>query len=237
MRTPLSILVLLFPLAVGAAEPGKVDRTIGNEPRYVTKEPRYGMIFLGQHPPTRIWLVLDGDTLYLDRNANGNFSDSGEKIEASPSQNAERGLREYEVAEITEKSTGRKHKGFKLTRPNRDSGHVLLSLEIDGLGIQTAGIDREGTLEFALKPEAAPVVHFNGPLQMNLTSNTPLTRNAKGSRLNGCIGTPGIGPGTFAVVPYDEVPEDAHPQVKIHFRHSQKQTSSIQQEIALEHRC
>ena len=51
----------------------KVDRTIAKEPAYKTK-PRYCLLVFGPEPKIRVWLVLDGDVLYVDRNGNGDLT-------------------------------------------------------------------------------------------------------------------------------------------------------------------
>src|SRR5262249_14968790 len=59
----------------------KVDRTIHKEPAYHAK-PRYALLVLGPKAETRIWLVLDGKALYVDRNGNGDLTEEGEKVTA-----------------------------------------------------------------------------------------------------------------------------------------------------------
>jgi hypothetical protein len=44
----------------------KVDRTIVKEPSYKSK-PKYCLLVFGPEAKTRVWLVQDGDTLYVDR--------------------------------------------------------------------------------------------------------------------------------------------------------------------------
>ncbi len=45
------------PAAVGLA---RIDRSIGQEPRYVGK-PHYALIVVGPRAEHRSWLVMDGD--------------------------------------------------------------------------------------------------------------------------------------------------------------------------------
>src|SRR5215510_10605392 len=58
----------------------KVDRTIAKEPAYKTK-PKYCLLVFGPKAKTRVWLVLDGDVLYVDRNGNGDLTDANERVE------------------------------------------------------------------------------------------------------------------------------------------------------------
>ena len=61
-----------------AADLTKIDRAIRKEPAYKSKEPRYCLLVFGPAADYRVWLVLDGDTLYVDRNGNGDLTEAGE---------------------------------------------------------------------------------------------------------------------------------------------------------------
>src|SRR5262245_37055954 len=101
-------------LSVGlaSAEPLKIDRTLGKEPVYQTKAPKYGLLVFGPQGKDRVWLVLDGDTLYVDRNGNGDLTDPGEKVaaEKKPGRDSGEDGRTFEVGEVT--VAGRKHKNL-----------------------------------------------------------------------------------------------------------------------------
>ena len=53
----------------------KIDRTIVKEPVYRSKTPKYCLVVFGPEARVRMWLVTDGDRLYVDRNANGDLTD------------------------------------------------------------------------------------------------------------------------------------------------------------------
>jgi len=57
-----------------AADLTKIDRSIGKEPRYQTKAPKYCLLVFGPEAKYRVWLVLDGNTLYVDRNGKGDLT-------------------------------------------------------------------------------------------------------------------------------------------------------------------
>jgi hypothetical protein len=61
------------PALATAADPPKADRAIGREPAYKSRAPRYGLLAFGPDGRDRVWLVQDGDTLYVDRNGNGDL--------------------------------------------------------------------------------------------------------------------------------------------------------------------
>src|SRR5262245_53818136 len=77
----LSSLALLAVSSAPAAATDltKIDRTIAKEPAYQTK-PKYCLLVFGPEARTRVWLVQDGNTLYIDRNGNGDLTESGEKV-------------------------------------------------------------------------------------------------------------------------------------------------------------
>src|SRR5262249_52967404 len=65
------------PLA--AVDLSKIDRRIAKEPTY-QKSPKYCLLVFGPEGKTRVWLVLDGNDLYVDRNGNGDLTDQGKKV-------------------------------------------------------------------------------------------------------------------------------------------------------------
>src|SRR5437762_2567508 len=74
-----SAVILLWCLPVHAADLSKLDRTIAKQPSYSGK-PEYCLLVFGDDAKDRVWLVRDGDTLYADKNGNGDLTEAGEKI-------------------------------------------------------------------------------------------------------------------------------------------------------------
>jgi hypothetical protein len=72
----------LWSLAASAADFSKIDHRIAKEPVYETKTPKYCLLVFGPEAKHRVWLVLDGDTLYVDKNGNGDLTEEGERIKA-----------------------------------------------------------------------------------------------------------------------------------------------------------
>src|SRR5947207_1342564 len=91
-------LVITSPLS--AADLSQVERSLVKAPVYKSK-PRYCLLAFGPEAKMRVWLVQDGDTLYVDRNGNGDLTEGGEKIAAKKnSRTAEpeaKGVYEFEV--------------------------------------------------------------------------------------------------------------------------------------------
>lgn len=74
---------LLASAAMADPDLTKLDRTIRKEPEYRTKSPRYCLLVFGPEARTKVWLVLDGDSLYVDRNGNGDLTEPGERTTVS----------------------------------------------------------------------------------------------------------------------------------------------------------
>jgi hypothetical protein len=105
MRTTSLLLTaaLMFgPASAHAVDLSKVDRTIKKEPAYKGK-PRYCLLVFGPEAKERVWLVLDGDTLYVDRNGNGDLTEKGERFELPryPARHFPTQLRGVEVGELS----------------------------------------------------------------------------------------------------------------------------------------
>src|SRR5262245_64188109 len=81
----------------------KIDRTIAKEPAYQTKNPKYCLVVYGPEATTRIWLVIDGDTLYVDRNGNGDLTEDGKKVKFER-QEGRNGGGQVDAGEITAKA-------------------------------------------------------------------------------------------------------------------------------------
>jgi hypothetical protein len=237
---------LSFSLAADA--PLKIDRTIGKEPIYKSKAPKYGLLVFGPQAKDRTWLVLDGDTLYVDRNGNGDLTDPGEKILADKKagRDPEEDGYTFEVGEVT--VGGRTHKGLSVsTTPlkrytdttsgqrtdvkaalAKDPKAVLVSLSIDvdvpgikggGLGGRVhflAGVDLNGFLQFAEAPGKAPAIHLGPPFEITFHTTPPTLRAGRETEFILAVGSPGVGPGTFAMVGFeDTIPNDAKPLVEL----------------------
>jgi hypothetical protein len=98
-----------------AADPAKNDRTIRKEPAYRTKTPKYGLLAFGPEGKDRVWLVRDGDTLYVDHNGNGDLTEPGEKVaaEKKPGRDPEEEGARFDVGDVT--VGGQTHKGLAVS--------------------------------------------------------------------------------------------------------------------------
>ena len=73
-------LVGLLATPVTATDLAKLDRSVRTEPAYQSESPRYCLVVFGPEAATRVWLVLDGDALYVDRDGDGDLTEDGERV-------------------------------------------------------------------------------------------------------------------------------------------------------------
>jgi hypothetical protein len=246
--TILTALVLgLSTAAAGAADLAAIDRRIRKEPAY-TGKPTYCLLVFGPDGRERVWLVHDGDTLYVDRNGNGDLTEPGDKVPAAKNAGTAEKEFSFEVGDVT--VGGKTHKNlavwlFPLKRftDNRSLTDVAVireairaapdvvvarlnvdvaSARFKGAGSggrvqQLAGFyDLTGVLAFSGKPADAPVVHFDGPLQVNFYGDRPALRVGRDTDVFLAVGTPGRGGGTFSMIAYeDTIPDGVHPKLEV----------------------
>lgn len=70
----------LVSAARAAVDYGGIDRALVQEPDYRTDMPQYALLLFGPRAELRVWTVLDGETLYLDRNADGDLTAPDERF-------------------------------------------------------------------------------------------------------------------------------------------------------------
>jgi hypothetical protein len=172
-------------LSAPAADLSKIDRSIAKEPPY-RNEPRYCLVVLGPEAKTRIWLVQDGNTLYIDRNGNGDLTEKGKTA-------AWAGASQSWVAGQVTGSDGKSKYGVSLRK--FPSSMRLTVVAEEGKKRSIIGDPDDGPLVFAGRPSEAPVVHIGGPLSVQL-SYYGLGAGSMALRVR--VGTPGLGTDAFA---------------------------------------
>jgi hypothetical protein len=216
-----------------AADLSKMDRTIGKQPAYQNK-PGYCLLVFGPEASTRVWLVKDGDVLYLDRNGNGDLTEAGKRLAGNAGESA---------GTITDSTRKKKYKvqGCNLTKigggkdGKEQKEYCYIAIDIDGAFRQytVAG--------FADRPQDAPVVHFDGPLTFGVADpNTTLKPGDKPSDLRVYILTRGHGEQDGSTVAVNHglgIPEDVHPVVEIEFPSKEPGGKPITAKYTLKQRC
>jgi hypothetical protein len=194
MRLLLSLLLLAACGPAVAADLSKIDRSIAREPKYVGK-PSYCLLVFGAEAKHRVWIVQDGDALYVDRNGNGDLTEPGERF--LPSR---RNVGHFEdVALKDPKGAGTYSCSVRPVTGGRHQVHVAVK----------GAYQQYAVAKFAGRRDEAPILHFAGPLtvapaigQLRLADGTAELRVVVGTRgwargaapwavINHDFGTPG----------------------------------------------
>src|SRR5262249_36523001 len=99
------------------------------EPTY-QNGPRYALLVFGPKREQRVWMVLDGTTLYVDRNANGDLTEPGERLEPNnPKDGSNRfggsgSHTHFDVFEFTVRAGATGTSKFRLDRWVRDEKFI-----------------------------------------------------------------------------------------------------------------
>jgi hypothetical protein len=240
--------IVLFAMSLSAADLAKVPRTIDKEPVYATKSPEYLLLAFGLEAAERVWIVRDGDTLYVDRNGNGDLTEPGEAVAVKKREggNSNEDGRGFDVGDIS--VGGRVHKGVTvgtgpltkmastilelpdaraLLRKNPNAQIAIVTMEVQHPKLKGPGVagrvpvmvgplDLDGMLVFAARPQDAPIVHVDGPLQVTCYFGRPTLQLGRETDVVLMVGSPGLGKGTFTMLQYDQViPPDFHPKLEI----------------------
>jgi hypothetical protein len=258
----LLMMLLVSSAASAAVDLTKIERKLVKEPAYRSK-PKYCLLVLGPEARTRVWLVQDGDTLYVDRNGNGDLTEANEKVAAEKSEDAEDGEYTFKAGDIRD---GRLlHKELTLTvakidylaerydavkellkkNPKGRGYYLFLEVEMPGRkGVGTGGrvqpfsfIDSTGVLQFADRPQDAPILHFGGPWQVTLFGKQQLTIDRETDVVL-CVGSPGVGPGSFSYIGYENViPKDKLPTLDIVYPPKRPSGAPLREHYEMKQRC
>jgi hypothetical protein len=262
MFTFLTAAMLLSPALVQAADLAKIERSIAKEPAYQTKSPKYCLLVFGLDAKARAWLVQDGDTLYVDRNGNGDLTGEGKRVKVKQSADT---YHSFEAGDLT--IDGITHSGLSVTQMKASS--ELVGNDEEWQRIKKSGPepwmwmvritaeraaddkrdlpkklsyvingDGEGMLLFADKPQDAPIIHLNGPFTLALQDRKQRMIVGDKLMLQIGVGPQGVGPGTFAWVLYpNTVPNDAYPEAAITFPAKSPRGEAIKKKYTLKQRC
>lgn len=180
-----------------AVDYANINRTINKEPVYQSKAPKYALLLFGHEAPLRVWVILDGDVVYLDRNGDGNLTDKAKRF-----------------ANLSD------CRNIEISGPNQQPHYVITSLNVysDGdpqksrlmvnVDIKTPVSFRQySDLELQSSPAKAALSHFDGPLSAGpktiswkLPPGFALKTGAKPTDLFALMGTMDASHGCWVVV-------------------------------------
>ena len=266
-----ALAAIVFTGAAAAADLSKIDRTVGKEPKY-RERPQYCLLVFGAEAKDRVWLVRDGDTLYVDRNGNGDLTEADEKIAVKVNKDLD--PKEYGFSfEISDLRVGGRTHKFLLVgfiplrryaddpdfkhRPDvkaafaRDAKGFVVRINVDVDSVTRKGggfggrvsylvglMDLDGVLQFADSPAAAPIIHLDGPWEITFYAERPDLRLGREFDMVLVAGTPGHGPGTFAMAGYEgTIPENVRPKVEITFPGGKPGDPPLRELYELKERC
>jgi hypothetical protein len=234
--------LMLWAAPVLAADLTKIDRAIAKEPAYQSK-PKYCLLVCGPEAKVRIWLVLDGDVLYVDRNGNGDLTEKDERFTCKRTPGNARPsypfaeIREFPVLDEIPTDGRKKYTRFQVTHTtikkdftpdNRENRELKARFEKDptltraGLTLRLNDKVRvQAVSEWADRPSEAPVCHVDGPLTMAPLQSQELQRGKDPGELQFCLGFRGLGKrpsDAFAILDYDEVPKEVEPVAEVTFK-------------------
>ena len=259
------LVTIHFASMAVAADLTKVDRRIVREPAYQST-PKYCLLVFGPEARTRVWLVQDGATLYVDRNGNGDLTEAGEKVPAKVNRRTdpEEGVYDFEAGEIPDGALV--HKALRcsilkvdhladedervkaLLASDPKTRGFMVDCDIEIPGFKGAGVggrveqgtttrDLQGVLQLADRPADAPVIHFGGAWQVT-PLELPKLVIGRHKEITVSVGTPGLGPGTTAVIAYETlIPKDVHPSVEVVFPPEREGSAPYRELCELKERC
>jgi hypothetical protein len=235
-----------FTAEAPAADLTKVERAIRKEPAYKTKDPRYCLLVFGPKADYRVWLVLDGNTLYVDRNGNGDLTEAEESTRPQ-----ERHTDPCSFKPVTiQGPDGKAEENLEFVlfgwfdyTAGKATPEVFPAVFVSWKGRHFGSWgDENGPCLWGRKPQEAPVLHVDGPLQMGFETRAEyaLTRKGNGQfELSIGVGTKGLGKGAFVHLSYakDAIPKDVHPTAVLEFPSKTSGDPPVRVRVVLKQRC
>jgi hypothetical protein len=259
-------LVCAAPASMRAADLAQARRPLPKVPKEAGASFKYCLLVFGPEGRTHIWLAWDGTTLYADEKGHGDLTRPDARITGkkwNPKDPDEDSELIFQLGEIN--NGDRRHKDIcvvvsSLKRFQTIKGakeilahdakarafSVSAAVEVpgfrgqrsDGRLTQAAHMsDDNGILQFADRPENAPVVHFGGPwtIAVNIKPTLRINREAE---LYLALATAGLGPGTCVLTAYDKlVPEGLRPRAEITFPAAMTGGALVKASYELKGRC
>jgi hypothetical protein len=194
----------------------------------------------------RVWLVLDGDTLYVDRNGNGDLTEPGKSTRPKETNTDPCSFEPIQILHPdgkTEEELSFALYGWFDYKEGRKTDRVQPSVSVwwNGRWFGCWG-DETGPCVWGKKPGEAPILHVDGPLQMGFEVPAESALERKGDakfELKVGVGTKGLGRGSFVHLTYakDAIPKEVYPTAELEFPNKTPGGPSIRVRAVLKQRC
>jgi hypothetical protein len=138
-----------------AVEQDTIDRTIVAEPTYQSAAPRYVLLLFGPQSK-RVWVVLDGDTVYIDRKSDGDLTSKKNRFEKATDGR----MISVEIPDADGKTSYVISNVERLANEIPTAGCACIHVMIFG----TVTYKQYSVVDLANSPQTATLAHFNGPL-------------------------------------------------------------------------
>jgi hypothetical protein len=234
--------LLLLGALAHAADLSKIDRKIAALPKFGAERQFYALLVLGPEATTKVWFVVDGENLYVDRNGNGDLTDDGGPFRATASSQGTfvPVSRSWKVGTLAvsprysdvDVSVAMVNPSWRPapTASNRERMEDFMAVagRIPHVNLSSIRVTIDGKRQqfghamFRTSPAEAPVFHLDAPLTLGLVESIVPTVLKRGQELDLTLaaGTPGFSAdhsGCFSYLMYAELPADARPVAVVEF--------------------
>jgi hypothetical protein len=244
-----AVALAALALPAGAVELAAIERKLAKEPTYAGK-PAYCLLALGADAKTRVWVVRDGDVVYVDKNGNGDLTEPGEKFTATPDvddgEDMKVAITQFDLGDLPPIGGKTPYTSLVLHRNVVESKGLEGAKHVTDVAQVVVRLhdkhSQSAAPTFAAKAADAPVAHLDGPLEIRVAPHPKgepvcLAKDADEHEFTVQIGTLGVGEGSWAPLGYEQVPEDVHPVVEIAFPAAKQDAPAIVVKFTLDSRC
>jgi hypothetical protein len=250
------VTLFLFPSAGWSLDLATVPRQIHKHPKYRSEQPKFGLLVFGPNAEARVWVVIDGDTLYVDRNGNGDLTEPDERFDLDVShltketRDDAKTLKSIMLHDPKQKPELAKDDQPILSCELRVTWfHVFQLVPTEGsyqekswtkntfdVAIFANGCNEFARAEFGDSPDEAAVVSFLGPKTFKYDCpEEPVFQRGEGNYLRIAIYCEGIQ--GKSVIDHDFVPASIHPVAEIECPSRFADRPPVRIRAELTHRC
>jgi hypothetical protein len=229
-----SLILAFLACSASAQDVRKIKPTVAKEPHYASKSQWYCLLLFGPEAKAKVWLILDGDKLYVDRNGNGDLTEPGESFTRAPGDDF------FRIPDLAIGDAKKKYADLRVNwRPTgitaRGEFHLHVILRVN---------DHEQVAIVPAKAEKAAkatLLHFDGPLKpyFQIEPFKPQEHFTRGKEqlLGVRLATTHPGVEWVNVSSEKGIPADVHPVVEIVFPGKVSDAKRTTIRVQLKHRC